>query len=195
MKTRAVIFRKDRTNDVLVPTQKRNDLTTVSFRHEDNVYFLDPDRVMITMDRPWHKMWKRYYSTQYYVQGFPNPLPVPDFQHVEEVMKDENGKPVFDLETGLPIRHKVFPQIINVGVEGGMLAQIFNPYFLRIIAAMGIKTWEKIQFLLIAATLAVVVFIAYTMTQQPTASEIADAVIAAQTAAQQPPPVVVDPGA
>lgn len=219
MKSRAVIFRKDRTNDVLVPTAKKNDLTHRSFRHEEIVYFLDPERVQITWDRPWHKLWRRYYSTSYYIQGFSLPLPVPDFQKVDELILEERevrdpktGKiekqsvPVIDPKTNKPRTKQVFPKAIDLGIGGEMTAQIFNPWFLRVIAAMGAKTWEKIQFILVCATLIVAVYAAWQIGQLPDAHEIARAILeeqeAARLAAEQAanggfgaPPVVVDPGA
>lgn len=186
MKLKAVIFREDRTNDVVIP--KKKEVEGKSFRHDGSIYFINPDHVQITWTRTW-LVKKNYFATSYYTRGISNPLPVPDFKRVEEQVRDEKGNLVFDAE-GKPVVQQIFPKIIDNGVPGEELAAIFNPWFYRIIAALKASLLERIQFLMIIGILLMQFLLAYlaSTNEPPSAEEIANAIIAAQQEQQTPPP-------
>src|SRR5688500_3853649 len=120
MKVKAIIWREDRTNDVIIP--KRKDIEGKTFRFDNTTYFLDADRTMITWSG-WGPF-RKYFATSYYIRGTSNPVPVPDFKHVDEVIKDEKGNAIFDKKTGAPLTKQIFPKIIDNGVPGEELAAI-----------------------------------------------------------------------
>lgn len=189
MKLKAIIFREDRTNDVVVP--KKKEVEGKSFRHDNSTYFINPDHVQITWNRTWLGLKKNYFATSYYIRGIANPLPVPDFKKVE-MQVFEDGNPVFDKD-GKPVVQQVFPKLVDLGVPGEELAAIFNPWFYRVIGNLKASLFERIQFLMIIGCLILLLFIAYTVNvnSPPTAEEIAAAIRAAEQAAQQattPPP-------
>ena len=159
MKVKAVIFRPDHTNDVVIP--KRRNIEGKTFRHDNSTYFLHPDRAQITWTyRIIGRFWKRYFATYYYKMGVAQPLPVPDFKIVDEpemvlvkvLGKDGKErlqyKPVLDAH-GKPKISRSFPEMVDLGVSGEELAAIFNPWFYRVIANQGPDTLAKIQFYLI----------------------------------------------
>lgn len=153
MKVKAVIMRPDRTNDVVV--LKKKHIEGKMFRHDNCIYFLDPDRFQIT----WVKRFpfKFYHITYYYTRGVSTPLPCPDFKlFIEKVRKsnvdtrtgklaDENTPKEFIQE----ITEADFHTTVNRGVSAEELASLFNPWFYRIIAAMQKDLWEQIQFYII----------------------------------------------
>lgn len=146
MKLKAVIWRPDRTNDVVVV--KKKNIAGKTFRHNDVTYFVNPDRFQVTWTYGPLRMWKKYYSTFYYKQGVPHPVPVPDFQSVEEIVMDENGNPVMN-GNGRPKTVQVFPKMVNVGIDGDELAQLFNPWFYRTIAPSDPTLKDQLQFYLL----------------------------------------------
>src|SRR5688500_5801860 len=99
MKTKAVIWRKDRTNDVVVLKPKQIDANI--FKYNNCAYLIDPECVQITWDRKYG--WKRYYATLYYVEGVAKPAPVPHFNGAETLGPD--GK-----------KTRTFPKVVNLGV-------------------------------------------------------------------------------
>lgn len=169
MKVKAVIMRPDRTNDVVVP--KKKSIEGKTFRHDGVTYFLHADRFQVTWQRG--KMWqKKYFSTYYYVQGISQPLPVPDFQMVEEPQTNGKIDPTTKLPAvefgpdGKPIMIQKFPKVIDAGIKGEELAAIFNPWFYRIIASQTKSAWEQVQMYLtigIALALLYVIFKLHTL--------------------------------
>lgn len=143
MKVKAVIMRPDRTNDVVVV--KKKNIEGKTFRHDKVTYFLHPDRFQVTwIRRAW--FFKSYYSTYYYTKGVTNPLPVPDFQMVEDplvTLAMADGKTVMAR----------FPKVLNQGVEGEELAAIFNPWFYRTIAQQKDDWWKELSFWINLGTL------------------------------------------
>lgn len=155
MKVKAVIMRPDRTNDV-VRVKKKN-IEGKTFRHDNCTYFLHADRFMVTWTG---RFVKKYYSTYYYIKGHANPLPVPDFQIVEEPLKDENGQLIMNGD-GKPKVKQTFPKVIDNGIASEELAAIFNPWFYRIIASMQKDAMSQIQFYLVIATLCAVGYVIF----------------------------------
>lgn len=156
MKVKAVIWRTDRTNDVVVV--KKKDIQGKAFRHGNYTYFLDSDRFMVTWIR---KMgFRKYYSTYYYAEGISYPVPVPDFQATEVAARDEKGEPILDKD-GKPVLIKVFPEMVKGGIESEELASIFNPWFYRIIASLQKDAMSQIQFYLVIGILCAVGYIIF----------------------------------
>lgn len=145
MKIKAIIFREDRTNDVIV--LKKKQMSGNTFRHEDRVYFLDADRCQTTWTK-WLGLVKKYFSTYYYTYGVPYPLDVPKFGRIERVKLDAEGKPVYG-ENGKPEVITVFPKTVDQGVSNEELAALFNPWFYRTIAPPLNQLKADIQFYLV----------------------------------------------
>lgn len=163
MKVKAVIWKKDRTNAVIVLRKKKLEAGKI-FRHGDHIYQIDSDRVMITYKKILF-LFKYHYLTFYYTEGVSKPLPAPDFQ---------------DLKDGETLR------IIDNGVGGEELAAIFNPWFYRTIAPTVKPLYEKL--LLIAAIVGAGagIYAAYQVSQLPSAEELAAMLQAAQNATNGP---------
>lgn len=159
MKVKAIIFRPDHKNDVVLLGRRKIEGKT--FRHDKNQYFFHADRFQITW--AYRPVWpfKTNYITYYYTQGHPYPLPVPDFGRVEETVLDENGsvvyenvlddrgKPVLDKAKKPVVRPKkiqVFPRVVDLGIPAEELAAIFTPWFYRTIAPSLRTIWDNILF-------------------------------------------------
>ena len=138
LKTRIVIMKPDHRNDIFILKPKK--LEGKKFTHNQFAYFINDEHFQITTDAPWWRlfMFKRYFTTYYYVEGKANPLPVP-------VFKDT---------------------MIKGGVDSEELAALFNPYFLRIIAAPVQNMWDQIQFYLSVGTLVGVAYLVWQISQQ-----------------------------
>jgi len=175
MKVKAVIMRDDKTNDVVVVKKKQ--ISGDSFRHDDSVYFLMHDRCQITWQRgsPFKLFRREYYSTYYYTRGVSSPLPVPNFDAVEEAKRDADGQIILG-EDGKPVMTKVFPKVIDNGIPSEELAAIFNPWFYRIIASnQSDETKKNIQFMLVVGIALGVAYLAWQIHDLPKA--VADQVV------------------
>jgi hypothetical protein len=142
LQTRIVVMRPDHRNDIFVLKPKK--LEGKKFTHKNCAYLINDEHFQITTDAPWWRLWmfKRYFTTYYYVQGQTNPLPVPSF----------NGT------------------IVKGGIDSEELAAIFNPWFYRTIAAPVKDLWAQIQFYISIATLLGVLFTAYKLYSMPAAA-------------------------
>lgn len=160
MKVKAVIMRPDRTNDVVVMRPRH--LKGKTFRHNNCMYFLHPDRFQITQIR--RAGFKVYHITYYFIQGVSNPLPVPDFGMMIKKQEKVLVRPVGEngTETVLQIEGEPVPEgeynvadfkdAVNLGVPAEELASLFNPWFYRVIAPVELTWQEKLRFLLDVGT-------------------------------------------
>lgn len=187
MKTKAVIWKPNRTNEIVVP--KKKDIQGRIFRHEDYVYFIDPECQQITEQRAriW-KLWKKeYFATFYYVEGTSKPAPTPHFGATESPKLDANGKIIYKID-GSPEMEKVFPEVIDNGVMSEELAAIFNPWLYRILGHMGVdKLKQDIQFYLTLAIAGGIGYLIWQMIQMP------DAIAEAISIKLAAPPTTVQP--
>lgn len=162
MKLRAVVFRPEHTNDIFT-IKKKMMVNDKMFTRGNGNYMLDDDHFQITTEKPWWRAWgifgKTYFTTYYYAQGQPNPLPVPLF-------KVEGKK-------GLPADEE--------------LKAMFEAWLWRTIAAPARDVWDQLQFYMSAGTLVGIAYLCY-MTYQghADASTAGDAVSA--TTSTLPPP-------
>lgn len=148
MRVKAVIWKPDHMNDVVVVNQRKTRGRT--FRHNGSMYFLHPDRFQVTW-RAWlFGLFKLYFSTYYYTQGRFMPWPVPDGQTVnnggaptladrvklaKEHGLEKNGSENHDDYTPMPKQELI---------TGEELAALFNPFFYETIAATQKDTWDKV---------------------------------------------------
>lgn len=188
MKVKAVIMRKDKTNDVVIVKKKQ--ISGDTFRHEDYVYFIQPDRSQITWGKAFFGLGKKYFATYYYTRGVAQPWPVPDFHVVEEPVRNEKGDVIYG-EDGKPLMKQVFPKMIDQGVSSEELAAIFNPWFYRIIANPVNQVKADIQFWLTVAIACGVAYLCWQINQMPgnlqDALTAASGVSSATTAPAAPP--------
>lgn len=143
MDVRAVIFRPDRTNDVILIRRKH--LKGKSFRHNGNMYFLHSDRFQVTEERLARRLWHlKYYATYYYIQGISNPVPVPDFQGYSVPPRPGDIPTDISEEERKLMKFGGFKNVVDLGVPAEELAAIFNPWFYKTIANQEISQTEKI---------------------------------------------------
>lgn len=147
MKLRAVIFRPQHTNDIFT-IKKKLMVNETHFRRGNCQYELNDDNFQVTTDQPWWRLWtfKRYFTTYYYAQGKPKPLPVPLFE--------ELGAPE---ASGLDL------------VDGEALANMFEAWLWRTIAAPVRSVLDNMQFYISMATLAGVAYLVWTQLHPGTA--------------------------
>lgn len=140
---KAVIWKPDRHNDYVKLTKKK--LVGTSFEHKECKYFIDSEHFQITSETPWWKFgFKRHFITYYYKQGVSKPIPVPDFG----IVIKQDGK-------------TAIPEIVDNGVPATELEALFNPYFLRIIAAMSQNIWDRLQFWITCGIAVVAIYAAW----------------------------------
>lgn len=137
MKVKAVIWRKDRTNDVVILGRKNRELSDITFEREKTVYVLDADRFQVTWDRPrkYLGLKRAYYSTFYYKQGQSKPVPIQQL--------GDNGK------------------IPSMTVSPEELRALFTPWFYRTIAPVKPKLADQLQFYGVIGCLLLLVYIVY----------------------------------
>jgi hypothetical protein len=185
MKVKAIIWREDHTNDVIV--LKKKQIEGKVFRHDNTTYFLNPNAPQITWTRPnkYLGLSREYFATFYYMRGISSPFPVSDLMQfvvrpgkgdkstVEAVIDPEETK-ALQKKTGT--KSVVYKNIVDMGVPAEELAAIFNPWFYRQLAAKAKDTWEMIQFYASLGALAGVVYIIYMLStghfMLPTIDEI-----------------------
>lgn len=161
MKVKAVIFRPDRTNDVVI--LKKKQLDGKVFKHGGSVYFIDPNNQQITWTRPF-RFYKKYYSTYYYFYKVANPIPLADMNAMiigkKTVVNTEEGP-----NKGQYAETADWKTITNLGVSEEEMAAIFTPWFYRTIAPTTVSWWEQISFLLQAGTAIGVVYVIYLLSK------------------------------
>lgn len=150
MRVKAIIMRPDHNNDAVILRTK--DIDGKIFRHKDSVYIIDSEYFQITWQ--WRNFRRRHYVTYYYMQGFANPLPVPDFKRL---IKDVKEKTI-DSKTGLDVtidtpeerRQKIkyvdLKNTVDLGVSGPELAALFNPWFYRVVAQIEKDVLQQLMF-------------------------------------------------
>lgn len=177
MKVKGIIWKHDGTNDYAIPKSK--DIQAKKFTFEGNTYFTHAERHQTTNQRLWGFLWRRYYTTFYYVEGCPNPLPVPQIvaamtsdrkkivrlssesnlkvENLESVSVDENqnqvSTPVDPEAADVPddIKKREI-SLVNVGASGPELSGIFNGFLWRILGPKTTGMFEHITFLLILSS-------------------------------------------
>lgn len=75
MKVKAVIFKTDRNNDVVILSKKNRKDNTFTYHQKD--YSIKSEHFVIT--KGWSMGWKRNFITFYYKEDSPKPLPIPEF--------------------------------------------------------------------------------------------------------------------
>jgi hypothetical protein len=134
MRTKAIIMRPDRTNDVVRLTSKK--IKDGRFSHRQHSYIVDANRFQLTTE-PFLLFFNRTYSTFYFREGFVKPLPVPHFEGEDGVPED--------------LLH----------MTAGELEALFTEWFYRTIAPSQLSKWERVQLLLTAGTAAGLVYLIY----------------------------------
>lgn len=181
MKTKAVIWKPNRTNEIFVP--KKKDVQGRVFRHGEYVYFIDPECQMITEQRaPFWRLWKKeYFATFYYVQGTSKPAPAPHFHKTLSPKIDEKGA-IIKGDDGMPIMEQIFPEVVDNGVMSEELGAIFNPWLYRILGNINNSLLKQdIQFYLTLGIAGGVGYLIWQMIKLP--DLIVEAINTAQTVA------------
>lgn len=152
MKVKAIIWREDHTNDVVV--LKKKQIEGRIFRYDNTMYYLNPNAPQITWSRPnkYLGLAREYFATFYFMRGTSTPFPVAELmQNMVRTGKGEVAG-VVDEEETKALRKKtgtksvVYKNIVDMGVPAEELAAIFNPWFYRQLAAKAKDAWEMIQF-------------------------------------------------
>lgn len=165
MKSKAVIWNEDGTNNVVV--LKRKQIEGRTFRYDNTLYLLDPEAPQITwIDRPgkWLPLHRSYFSTFYFWRGVSNPLNIREqakyiLKHRKEAAELRPNEMELKGKKGAHL--VTYRNFVDLGVPAEELAAIFNPWFYRQIAAKARDTWEQIQFYASIAAVLGVIYLIY----------------------------------
>lgn len=166
MRVKAVIFRPDRR--LRVVRMREGALDNDLFRHDNNMYRIDPDRMIVTTE--WKMfVFKWHYSTYYFIQGITNPIPAPDFKCVirslqKKKLLDQDGNPVKDKDgKDIEVTEADYKDVVNLGVSAPAMSSIFNPWFYRTIGAIAKDKFLQFVFFITLANACGTAFLIWKM--------------------------------
>lgn len=164
MKTKAVIWREDKTNDVVVLTRKKIEGRT--FKHDNCVYFIDPEASQITWTRPnkYFGMVREYFATLYYFRGVSTPFPIS--KQAELIIKIGKEAKVDEreleaLKNKIGAKSVFYKQLVNLGISAEEMAALFEPWFYRQVAPKVRDMWDHIVLYACIGACAAAVYVAY----------------------------------